>query len=55
MMKTILYTLNLTILPLFFLVVLTKNLYTLTKQAIQWSVSQTKSAYQSNRRYYGKE
>ena len=51
-MKKVLYYLNVAILPLYFIVALVSNMFKLTKQAISWSVSETKSAYQSNRRYY---
>jgi hypothetical protein len=51
-MNTVLYYLNLTLLPLFFTVVLVKNVYNLTKQAFRWSVSETMNAYRSNRRVF---
>ena len=49
------YYLQLTLLPLLFVVVLTKNTYKLMKQAWQWSVSETQEAYRSHRRVYNKD
>lgn len=51
-LNTVFYYLNLTVVPLFFLVSLFKNMYTLTKQAFRWTHSETKEAYRANRRYY---
>ncbi len=53
-MNNVLYYLNLTFMPLLFLVILVKNVYILTIQAFQWTVSETKSAYRSNRRAFNK-
>lgn len=49
------YYIQLTLIPLFFLLVLTKNVYKLMKQAFCWSISETQSAYRSHRRVYNKE
>jgi hypothetical protein len=51
-MNTVLYYLNLTFLPLLFLVILVQNVYKMLKQAIRWSVYETKQAYRSNRRVF---
>jgi hypothetical protein len=54
-MNTVLYYLNLTLMPLLFVVILVKNVYNLTKQAFRWSVSETMNAYRSNRRVFKKD
>lgn len=51
-LNTVFYYLNLTVVPVFFLVSLVKNMFTLTKQAFRWTVGETKEAYRSNRRYF---
>jgi hypothetical protein len=38
--------------PLLFIVAFSMNMWKLTKQAFRWSVAETKSAYQENRRHY---
>jgi hypothetical protein len=48
------YYIQLTLLPVFFVMVLTKNTYKLMKQAFRWSVSETMEAYRSHRRVYNK-
>jgi hypothetical protein len=48
------YYIQLTLLPVFFVMVLTKNTYKLMKQSFQWSVSETMEAYRSHRRVYNK-
>ena len=51
-MNKALYYINLLALPVFFIVSFTMNMYKMTKQAFRWSVSETKSAYQGNRRHF---
>ena len=52
-MNKIYYYLNLLVAPVYFVIVFAMNWWKLTKQAFQWSVAETKSAYQGNRRYFG--
>ena len=49
------YYIQLTLMPVFFIMVLTKNSYKLMKQAWRWSVSETMEAYRSHRRVYNKD
>lgn len=49
------YYIQLTLMPVFFVLVLTKNVYKLMKQAWRWSVSETQAVYRSHRRAYNKE
>ena len=51
-MNNALYYVNLMLMPVYFIMVFTMNMYKLTKQAWRWSVNDTKSAYHSNRRYF---
>jgi hypothetical protein len=48
------YYIQLTLLPVFFIMVLAKNTYKLMKQSVRWSVNETKEAYRSHRRVYNK-
>ena len=48
----VLYKLNVALLPVFFCICFAKNLAGLTKQAWQWSWSETHDAYWANRRAY---
>ena len=49
------YYIQLTLMPVFFIMVLTKNTYKLMKQAWHWSFSETREAYRSHRRVYNKD
>lgn len=51
-MNAVAYYANIIATPIFFIVVLVKNMYRLNKQAIRWSVSETSAALASNRRYF---
>lgn len=54
-MNNFLYYIQLTLMPLLFIVVFTKNSYKLMKQALRWSISETMEAYRSHRRVYNKD
>jgi hypothetical protein len=49
------YYIQLTLMPVFFIMVLTKNTYKMLKQAWSWSISETMAAYRSHRRVYNKD
>jgi len=49
------YYIQLTLMPVFFVLVLAKNSYKLMKQAVRWSISETQAAYRSHRRVYNKD
>lgn len=51
-MNKVAYYLNLVFFPLLAVVILFKNWVRLTIQAFDWSVSECKEAYRSNRRYH---